>query len=193
MLEEFGLSSEQFQTVFKNMNHAGVALAKIVYDEKELPADFIIVEVNPKFEKIFRVKRQQIILKKPSVFDPEMRATLAEKNIYRSVAKTGISEACEVYFKPQDKWYQVYVYSPKKGYIISMFMDSNERRRAEKRFIESEQWFRRLYETTQDGIMARDTQGRMIDCNQAYAKMLGYSKKELKNISAQQLLPVKLR
>ena len=31
----------------------------------------------------------------------------------------------------------------------------------------------------------------MIDCNKAYAKMLGYSKKELRNLSVQDLLPEK--
>ena len=49
----------------------------------------------------------------------------------------------------------------------------------------SEKRYRRLYETTLDGIMARDPQGKMIDCNLAYAKMLGYSKKELRNLSVQ--------
>ena len=31
----------------------------------------------------------------------------------------------------------------------------------------------------------------MIDCNKAYAKMLGYSKKELRQLTVQQLLPEK--
>jgi PAS domain S-box-containing protein len=48
-----------------------------------------------------------------------------------------------------------------------------------------------LYETTQDGIMARNVEGKMIDCNQAYAKMLRYTKKELKNLTVQDLLPEK--
>jgi PAS domain S-box-containing protein len=52
-----------------------------------------------------------------------------------------------------------------------------------------EKRYRRLFETSQDGIMARDVEGRMIDCNRAYAKMLGYTKKELINLSAKQLLP----
>jgi PAS domain S-box-containing protein len=53
----------------------------------------------------------------------------------------------------------------------------------------AEKRYRRLYETTHDGIMARDSDGRMIDCNKAYAKMLGYTKKELRNLAVQQLLP----
>jgi PAS domain S-box-containing protein len=58
-----------------------------------------------------------------------------------------------------------------------------------KQSVFAEKRYRRLYETTQDGIMARDSDGRMIDCNKAYAKMLGYTKKELRNLTVQQLLP----
>jgi PAS domain S-box-containing protein len=39
--------------------------------------------------------------------------------------------------------------------------------------------------------MARNLDGKMIDCNQAYAKMLAYTKKELKNLTVQHLLPEK--
>jgi PAS domain S-box-containing protein len=56
-------------------------------------------------------------------------------------------------------------------------MDITERKNAEQQLVMSEKRFRRLYETTQDGIMARNLQGQMIDCNNAYAKMLGTQKK----------------
>lgn len=69
--------------------------------------------------------------------------------------------------------------------------DVTARKKAEQELVSAEKMYRRLYETTQDGIMARDLEGKMIDCNQAYAKMLGYSKKELKNLTVQQLLPKK--
>jgi PAS domain S-box-containing protein len=58
-----------------------------------------------------------------------------------------------------------------------------------KEFSLSEQTFRLLYQTTQDGIMARDLEGKMIDCNPAYAKMLGYTKRELKQKTIKDLLP----
>jgi PAS domain S-box-containing protein len=55
----------------------------------------------------------------------------------------------------------------------------------------SEKRYRRLFETSQDGIMCRDLEGSMIDCNQAYSRMTGYSKKELKDLPAVDLLPEK--
>lgn len=66
-----------------------------------------------------------------------------------------------------------------------------ERKKAEEQLIVSEKRYRRLYETSQDGIIARDLQGRMIDCNQAYAKMIGYYRGELEHLTVQQLLPEK--
>ena len=190
--EKLGISSQQFQTIFSHLTQGGITLCKMVYDEKGVPVDFILLEANPSFEEIFGVKREQIILKKATQFDPKIKESFVEYiGMYGRVAKTGLPEQREVYFQPQDKCYQVYAYSPKKDYVISLFMDITERKNAEQRFVMSEKWFRRLYETTQDGIMARDLQGQMIDCNRAYAKMLGYSKKELRRLTAQQLLPEK--
>ena len=113
--------------------------------------------------------------------------------IFGKVASTGVPKHFETYCKPVDKWYQIYIYSPKKTFFVSVFMDITEQKKkaahelekqkkSEQQLILSEKRYRRLYETTHDGIMARDPQGRMIDCNKAYAKMLGYSKKELKQL-----------
>ena len=70
-------------------------------------------------------------------------------------------------------------------------MNLRNKKKSEQQLLLSEKKYRRLYETTQDGIMARDLQGKMIDCNLAYAKMLGYSKKELRHMAIQQLIPEK--
>ncbi len=39
--------------------------------------------------------------------------------------------------------------------------------------------------------MARDLGGKMINCNPAYAKMLGYTRKELRLLTVKQLIPEK--
>ena len=122
--------------------------------------------------------------------------------IYEKVTTTNIPDYFETYYKLEDKWYQVYIYSPKKTFFISVFMDVTEQKKragrelaeqkkSEQKLLLSEKKYRRLYETTQDGIMARDLNGKMIDCNLAYAKMLGYSKKELKQMVVRQLIPEK--
>jgi PAS domain S-box-containing protein len=69
--------------------------------------------------------------------------------------------------------------------------DVTERKRSERALLSAERKYRRLFETTHDGIMARDLKGNMITCNPAYAKMLGYTRKELRGISIKQLIPEK--
>jgi PAS domain S-box-containing protein len=174
----------------------------MVYDEKGTPVDFIPLESNKAYDDIHSFKRERIG-KKATEFNPKIKDDLIDWiGIYARVATTGVPEHFEGYCKPMDKWYQIYVYSPKKTYFVSVFMDITEQKKKNARELEeqkkweqqlviSEKRYRRLYETSHDGIMARDLNGQMIDCNKAYAKMLGYSKKELRHMAIQQLLPEK--
>jgi PAS domain S-box-containing protein len=174
----------------------------MVYDEKGKPVDFIPLESNKAYDDIHSFKRERIG-KKATEFNPKLKDDPIDWiGIYGRVATTGVPEHFETYGKPMDKWYQVYVYSPKKTYFVSVFMDiTKQKKKNARKLKEKEKWgqqlvisekrYRRLYETTHDGIMARDLNGQMIDCNKAYAKMLGYSKKELRHSAIQQLLPEK--
>ena len=200
-LEELGVNSQQFKTIFDNLPQ-GVALYKMIYDQKGNPVDFILLESNKYYDEIHHFKRDRIV-KKPTQFNPKIKDDPIDWiTVYGRVATTGVPKHFETYSKPQDKWYKIYVYSPKKTFFVSVFMDITKQKKRAARELEeqkksqqqltvSEKKYRRLYETTQDGIMARDLKGEMIDCNLAYAKMLGYTKKELKHLTVQDLLPMK--
>lgn len=201
LLEELGLSSQQFKTLFGNLPH-GVALCKLVYDEKGEPTDFILVESNKVYDDIHSFKRARIG-KRATAFNSKIKDDLVDWiGVYGRIAATGVPEQFETYCEPTDKWYQLYVYSLRRSYFVSVFTDVTKQRkkvakelerqkRSEQQLIFSEEKYRRLYETSQDGIMARDVGGQMIDCNRAYAKMLGYTKKELRHMSVRKLLPEK--
>ncbi len=157
--------------------------------------------MNEVCEAIFGIKRDEIVCKKVTdSYFSKIRGNVDWVSFFCRVACNGKPETFQTFFEPRNKWYQIYAYSPKKDYVVSIFMDITEQKKrigkeieqankAKEDSIVSEKRYRRLYETTRDGIMARDLEGRMIDCNQAYAKMLGYSKKELKYLSVEQILP----
>jgi PAS domain-containing protein len=192
-LEELGVNSQQFKILFDNLPQA-VVVYKMVYDQKGKPVDFIPLESNRVNDNIHSFKRERIG-KRATEFNPKIKDDPVDWiGVYGRVATTCVPEYFETYCKPDDKWYQIYIYSPKKTFFVSVFMDITEQKKraahelaeqikSEQQLLFSEKRYRRLYETTLDGIMARDLQGRMIDCNLAYAKMLGYSKKELKNMA----------
>ena len=195
-LEELGVNGQQFKTLFDRLPQ-GIALYKMVYDQKGVPIDFILLESNKTYNKINYFKREHIG-KSQSEFDPKIKNNNKDWiRVFGRVANICKPEHFETYSEPEDKWYQIYLYSPKKSFFVSVFTDiTQEKKRTIREFEEqkksaeqlvfSEKKYRRLYETTQDGIMARDLQARMIDCNPAYAKMLGYTKKELRCLTVQE-------
>ncbi len=200
-LDELGLNSQQFKILVDSLPQA-VAVYKMIYDQKGNPSDYILLESNKAYANVHFFKRDRIG-KEATQFNPELKKDPTDwLGIYGKVATTGVPKTFEICHKPEDKWYQIYVYSPMKTFFIAIFMDLTEekkraareleeQKKSEQQLMFSEKKYRRLYETTQDGIMARDQAGKMIDCNLAYAKMLGYSRKELRNISIRQLLPEK--
>jgi PAS domain S-box-containing protein len=76
-----------------------------------------------------------------------------------------------------------------KRYTVNLEREITERKKAEKALVSSGKKYRRLFETSQDGIVSRDRNGKMMNCNSAYAKMVGFTKNELKQISPPELLP----
>lgn len=200
-LEELGVSSQQIRILSGNLPQ-GMALFKLIYDKSSKPVDYVLLESNKAYENLHFFESQESETKTTQSNPILKNDQVNWVAIYGKVAMTGLSQYFETYGKSQDRWYRVYAYCPKKDYVISVFTDITEqkkknmldledRKRWAQELVISEKKYRRLYETTQDGIMARDLQGRMIDCNKAYANMLGYSKKELKHLSVKDLMPEK--
>jgi PAS domain S-box-containing protein len=71
------------------------------------------------------------------------------------------------------------------------FRDITERKRAEEKLSISEEKYRNLFETSQDGLVFVSLDGRIQDANQAYLDMLGYSLEEIRDMTYQQLTPAR--
>ncbi|KKK43591.1 MAG: Signal transduction histidine kinase [Candidatus Lokiarchaeum sp. GC14_75] len=72
-----------------------------------------------------------------------------------------------------------------------IFTDITERKKAEEKLKESEKKYRNLFESCIDGIVLTDMEGRILDCNEKYSDMLGYTIEELQKLTYLQLTPEK--
>jgi PAS domain S-box-containing protein len=78
---------------------------------------------------------------------------------------------------------------PKGAIFISR--DITEKKEAEKKLKESENKYRTLFESSTDGIYSTDMEGKFIEVNEAFLKMLGYSRSELLAKNNRQITPSK--
>jgi PAS domain S-box-containing protein len=67
--------------------------------------------------------------------------------------------------------------------------DVTARKQAEEALRESEERYRTLFESSPDGIIFTDMEGRILRTNPYYREMLGYSEEELHALTYQQLTP----
>jgi two-component system, cell cycle sensor histidine kinase and response regulator CckA len=70
---------------------------------------------------------------------------------------------------------------------VSVFRDITPEKRAAETLRESEQRFRVLFEDNSAGIVLSSVEGGLIDANEAFARMIGYARVELRGMRMQQL------
>ena len=98
------------------------------------------------------------------------------------VWKTGISEgfsAKEYKDGRLVKWYENFVYRLPTGEIVAVFDDVTDREQAQRILRASEERLRLILEAAMDGIWLTDIDGKLLEVNQTYCQMSGYSREEL--------------
>jgi PAS domain S-box-containing protein len=170
-------SEEQYRTLFNTMNE-GFCIIKMLFDEKEKPIDYIFIEANPAFEG--QTGLINAVGKRMRELAPAHEEHWFE--IYGKVALTGESVRFENRAEALGRWYEVYAYrvgQPEDRKVAIIFNDIKERKQAEKALRESEEKYRNIVETANEGIWALDSETKTVYVNEKMAEMLGYSPEEL--------------
>jgi PAS domain S-box-containing protein len=165
---------EKYLVLFNNST-SGIAYHKILYDPNGNPIDYVITDVNPQYESILSIKKQDVVNKTATeVYNVSEPPFI---NIYSEVAATQKSHSFEAYFP---------VISSRKNEFITVFDDISERKRAEQKLKESEESLRRseerfrsLVETTTDWIWEIDENGYFSYSSPKIKDLLGYEPEEI--------------
>ncbi|MGF7119372.1 PAS domain-containing sensor histidine kinase [Methanobacterium oryzae] len=161
---------------FDNMLE-GVAIHEVIYDSFNKAVDYIIIDINPAYEDITGLKKDEVLKKKASVIYKTDNPPYID--IYSKVAITGEPEHFEAYFEPMDKYFRIVVTSPEKGKFATFFEDISGYKNTEKKLKESEKKYRQIVETANEGIWAIDNNFKTTFVNQKMAEMLGYTIEEM--------------
>ncbi len=179
---------EKYHSLFTSMNE-GVAIHRILFDKEDKAVDYIVMDVNPAYEKILGLKREDVFDKKATEIYRTPNPPYLD--VYSLVAKTRNPKTFETYFGPMNKYFKISVTSPEKGKFITVFDDITERKEKENILKEREEKFSSLFENSIDAVLLTIPDGTILDANPAAEKMFGYTKKEILNMGLNGLIDTK--
>jgi len=178
------------------------AIFKLILDN----TNDLIAILNSKFEHLFinenayknvlGYSKEDIIGKRPKDFRHPDDIKRAAQAIRKGLINGEITEEFRIRHKDGH-----YIWVETKGkYIkennklvgaIFITRDITNRKSSEKKIQDSEKKYRTLFESSTDGIYSVDIEGKFIEVNKAFIKLLGYSKQEILNLTIRQITPPK--
>lgn len=123
-----------YKNIYNTMNE-GMALHELIYDSVGNPIDYILIDVNPAFEKITTLKKDSIVGHKATEIYKTKEAPYLE--IYSDVVKTSNPTKFEIFFVPMGKYFSVSAFSPRANKFVTIFEDITERKRSEEKLKEA--------------------------------------------------------
>ncbi len=172
-------SEERYRSLFDNLTE-GFALHEIVCDAKGQPCDYRFLEVNPTFERLTHLDRKNIIGQLASRVLPGLEPSWVQN--YGHVTLTGEPIEFDQFTQVLDRHFRVYAYRPAPNQFATIFTDVTEQKQIERQLNSVAEKYATLFNSTSDGVWIHNLDGVILEVNQAYCDMSGYTCDELINM-----------
>ncbi|MGM0607322.1 MAG: PAS domain S-box protein [Candidatus Muiribacteriota bacterium] len=176
-IKEKIIKSEKKYSQLVNKSEQGIALHKIILDKNNNPVDYKFIDVNPAFEKLTGLKKENIIDKTFLEVLPDSEEIWIEK--YGQVALTGESVQFNNFSRELDKHFEIVAYCPQKYYFATIFNDITERIKLEKELKQREERLQLAMDSAEHAFWDLDLKTMKAFFSPRYYTMLGYEVNEL--------------
>lgn len=132
LLRDLTESEKQYKSLVNEMQQ-GLSVLKVLYNEKNHPVDFEFLLVNPNYEKLTGLKKEEIIGKTIQEIFPNTEEFYNDK--FEKVALTGEPEHYENYSNTLHRTFQVTVYRPRMHQLAVILDDITERKEFETKLL----------------------------------------------------------
>jgi PAS domain S-box-containing protein len=133
--------------------------------------------VNRGLEKMIGKKREEVVGRYFWDLLPELLGTPFER-VYREAMETRQARHIEGFHPSFRRWLDIHVYPTPNGISFDLH-DITERKQAEEALRESEARFHGLVESNLIGITVSDLSGTILEANEAFLDLVGYTQEDL--------------
>jgi PAS domain S-box-containing protein len=162
--EALRASQDQYRALFTAMID-GFGLHEILLDPSGRPVDWRFLDVNPAFEQLTGLKREEVVGRTHNEVLPGDDSKWLQK--YGEVALTGEPARFEQYSPALKRHYEVFAYRPAPLQFAVIFRDITERRRMEESLRQSEATLRAVLDASRDAIWLFGPDGTVLLGNEA--------------------------
>ncbi len=170
---------ELYRSLFDKLH--GFVFCRIVYKNK-LAQDFECILVNKTFEN--QIGQKNITGKTFSEIAPVLfknESNLIERCAY--IANSGLSESFETYLDSLQLWVLISIQCQELDHFILSYTIITDRKDKEKSIDILLRRYHSILEISSDGIHIIDKSGNLIEANDSFCKMLGFTKNEIKHLN----------
>lgn len=173
------LESEDKYRNLVNQMQLGLALHELIL-ENGVPVDYRFLEVNPGYERLTGLTREQLIGNTLLNVLPESESYWIQQ--YGRVVLEKEPIVFENFSVSLGKYYSVTAYPVGTMQFATIVDDVTERRQMMDALRSSEQSNRELIDNINDTVWILENDGTLIDVNKEVVRQLGYSKEEILQI-----------
>lgn len=172
------IKSEQHLHELYNNMPLGYMYKQLIKDEAGTPVDFEYVNINKPVEKLFDIKKADIIGKRYNqTIAPLLPDDIFEEEI--AVAQCNSPVITEKYAYLRGQLLKFIIYSPTPGYVVTLCIEVSSTHELEEEMLRSEAKFRFVFDKLPLGIELYDAAGYLIDLNKTDKKLFGVTREDV--------------
>jgi PAS domain S-box-containing protein len=174
-MDELTRSEKLFRTLFQEMLN-GFAVHEIICDENGKPHNYRFIDVNPAFERMTGLRREDLIGKTVLEVLPGIEPLWIER--YGRVALTGSPDHFEDYSRDLGRSFEVTVYQNAPYQFTTVISDVTERKQAEADLRATEEALSAMLNGITESALLMTPEGTILAANETVARRLGMKQAE---------------
>ncbi|MGZ5052814.1 MAG: EAL domain-containing protein [Methylobacter sp.] len=162
-----------YRSLYDNMMNS-VVHCRVIF-EQNVPIDLEYISVNPAFAEVTGIRENPVGRRISELIPGYCENNRESLEIFGGVALSGEPRRWEHYLAELDRWFSFYIFATATDEITVIAENISERKRAEKKL----QLVANVFSHAREGIMITDVEGTIIDVNDAFSSITGFSRDEV--------------